>query len=136
MAMPSDEEYLREIGSRVAELRRAKGLTQKALAERARLSLSYVFRLERGSNMSMETLLAVARALRVRVETFFSKQATQRAAALPAEEEPMEISKPRMRESAVERVSDFVEGLDAGERRRAMRLLQAAFPRAKTPERG
>ena len=59
--MASDEEWLRQIGRRVVELRRSRGMTQKALAMKARLSASQMFRIEQGANMSVATLLAVAR---------------------------------------------------------------------------
>ena len=123
----SDDEWLREIGRRVVVLRHARGLTQKTLARKARLSESHVYRIEQGFNMGVGTLLAVARALGVAPHVFFDPGAP------PTDEPPSaypSLDGPRhqMREAAVERVSSFVQGLKTDERRRAMRLLRAAFP--------
>ena len=125
--MASDEEWLRQIGRRVVELRRARGMTQKALATKARLSPSQMFRIEQGANMSVATLLAVARALAVTPDVLFGAHGAPVASMLPgyAQAEP---PRPQMREAAVERVSNFMQGLSADERRRAIRLLRAAFP--------
>lgn len=125
--MASDEEWLRHIGRRVIELRRARRMTQKSLATKARLSASQMFRIERGTNMSLATLLAVARALAVTPEVLFAAAGATLGPMLPGYE-PAEAPRPQMREAAVERVSTFVQGLTADERRRAIRLLRAAFP--------
>jgi transcriptional regulator with XRE-family HTH domain len=124
--MASDEDWLRQIGRRVVEIRRARGLTQKAVATKARLSESHVYRIERGANMGVGTLLAVARALGVTPEVFFTAESVI-PSLLPGYA-TIEGPRPQMREPAVERVSAFVQGLKADERRRAMRLLRAAFP--------
>lgn len=127
----ADEEWLREIGSRVLQLRRARGLTQKALARKARLSESHVYRIEQGFNMGVGTLLAVARALGVGPHAFLTPEAPAvdgDGEGVEAHYQPLDGPRPQMRESAVERVSLFVQGLKADERRRAMRLLRAAFP--------
>lgn len=123
----ADEEWLREIGRRVLQLRRARGLTQKALARKSRLSESHVYRIEQGFNMGVGTLLAVARALSVPPHTFFSLEAPHTTDSAPGYQ-PLDGPRPQMREAAVERVSAFVQGLKADERRRALRLLRAAFP--------
>jgi transcriptional regulator with XRE-family HTH domain len=125
--MPSDEQVLREIGRRIVQLRRARGISQKALARKAQLSESHVYRIEQGSNMSIETLLAVARALGVAVAVFFSADPIA-VDAPPTEYRDLDGPRPQLREAAVERVSSFVQGLGAEQRRRAMRLLRAAFP--------
>ncbi|HEY4188172.1 MAG TPA: helix-turn-helix transcriptional regulator [Polyangia bacterium] len=125
--MASDEEWLRQIGRRVVEFRHARGLTQKALARKARLSESHVYRIEQGAHMGVATLLAVARALGVAPELFFAAQALAVTTPFPGYP-PLDGPRPQMREPAVERVSTFVESLKADERRRAMRLLRAAFP--------
>lgn len=125
--MPSDEQVLREIGRRIVQLRRARGISQKALARKAHLSESHVYRIEQGSNMSIETLLAVARALGVAVAVFFGVEPIT-VEAPPPEYRELDGPRPQLREAAVERVSSFVQGLGAEQRRRAMRLLRAAFP--------
>jgi len=125
--MASDEEWLRQIGRRVVELRRERGMTQKALATKARLSASQMFRIEQGANMSVATLLAVARALAVAPDVLFAAPGSPAVAMLSgyAQADP---PRPQMREPTTERVSSFVQGLSADERRRAIRLLRAAFP--------
>lgn len=65
---PSFEEtaHRRAVGARIAELRRAKGLTQLELAGRADLHRPYVTGIERGSrNPSLDALAKIARALQV-----------------------------------------------------------------------
>ncbi len=125
--MASDEEWLRHIGRRVIELRRARRMTQKALATKARLSASQMFRIERGANMRVATLLAVARALAVTPDVLFTAGSISLAAMLPGYE-PAEAPRPQMRDAAVERVSTFVQGLPTDERRRAIKPLRAASP--------
>jgi transcriptional regulator with XRE-family HTH domain len=125
--MASDEDWLGQIGRRIVEIRRARGLTQKSLAIKARLSESHVYRIERGSNMGVGTLLAVARALGVTPEVFFTLEPVPLPNLLRGYA-TVDGPRPQMREPAVERVSAFVQGLKADERRRAMRMLRAAFP--------
>lgn len=129
----ADEEWLQEIGRRVLQLRRARGLTQKALARKAHLSESHVYRIEQGSNMGVGTLLAVARALGVVPQSFFTADVSPALtdAGVPraaAGYQALDGPRPQLRETSVERVSAFVQDLKADERRRAIRLLRAAFP--------
>ena len=57
-------DVLRELGHRLHELRRARGLTQEALAEALDLSVAYVSLIERGGrNPPYTTVVAIARAL-------------------------------------------------------------------------
>ena len=67
------EERLRvEIGQRVLELRRAKGLTLKQVASRAHQSLSLISQIELGkSAASISTLYKIATALEVTLSSFF-----------------------------------------------------------------
>lgn len=58
-------------GDRLRELRRARGLTQEGLAERAGLSLAVVKKVERGGDARLSTYHALARALRVTTSTLF-----------------------------------------------------------------
>lgn len=60
-AMP-DAEIVRELGRRLARVRKAAGLTQAEAAERAALNRSTVVKAERGAN---PTVLTVVRLLRV-----------------------------------------------------------------------
>jgi transcriptional regulator with XRE-family HTH domain len=61
-----------EFGSRVRELRLARGISQERLAELAELHRTYVSSLERGQrNVSLENIHALARALGVAVRDLF-----------------------------------------------------------------
>lgn len=58
-------------GDRLREFRRARGMTQEVLAERAGLSLGVVKKIERGGSARIETYHALARALKVRTSALF-----------------------------------------------------------------
>ncbi len=61
-------DVLRKLGERVRTLRRARGLTQEALAESLDLSVAYVSLIERGGrNPPYTTVVSIARALGVPV---------------------------------------------------------------------
>ena len=61
-----------EIGKKIRELRKSKGLTQERLAEKADLHPTYVGAIERREvNVSINTLQKIADALEVNVETLF-----------------------------------------------------------------
>ena len=63
----SRKEILRRLGERVRGFRRAKGLTQEALARSLGLSVAYVSLIERGGrNPPVTTVVAIAHALGVR----------------------------------------------------------------------
>jgi len=60
------DEALKTLGSRIAELRREKGLTQEALAEAMGVSRNHVADIELGTrNTGVWSLLLVCRALAV-----------------------------------------------------------------------
>jgi transcriptional regulator with XRE-family HTH domain len=59
-------DVLRRLGERVRGFRRARGLTQEALARSLGLSVAYVSLIERGGrNPPVTTVVAIARALGV-----------------------------------------------------------------------
>lgn len=58
-------------GTRIRDIRLARGLTQDELAERAGLSLGVVKKIEQGGNGRLDTYHALARALNVRTSTLF-----------------------------------------------------------------
>lgn len=63
-----------DVGARVAELRAAGGWTQVQLAERMKVTMRYVQAIELGQqNLSLGSLLKVARALGVEVAALFEK---------------------------------------------------------------
>lgn len=63
--------YSAHPGDRLRDLRLAMGLTQEGLAERARLSLATVKKIERGGSARIETYHALASALGVRTSSLF-----------------------------------------------------------------
>jgi transcriptional regulator with XRE-family HTH domain len=66
-----------EFGSRVRELRQARGISQEQLAELAGLHRTYVSSLERGQrNVSLENIHALARALGVAARELFPEGGT------------------------------------------------------------
>jgi transcriptional regulator with XRE-family HTH domain len=61
-------------GSRVRELRQAKGISQEGLADKAGLDRTYISSIERGKrNISLENIERLAKALKVGVRDFFKE---------------------------------------------------------------
>lgn len=76
----------RKIGLRVANLRRAAGLTQSALAERAATTLDTIGRLERGASLpGVEKLAVIADALGVPLWQLFTWERAPGATAAASE---------------------------------------------------
>ena len=68
-----EAEYI-QIGCRVAYYRKMKRFTQKELALRANISVSYLSRIERGAykkGVPISTFCQIARALNVHISDFF-----------------------------------------------------------------
>lgn len=64
-----------ELGARIRELRKAVGLTQEKLGEKADLNYKFIGELERGQvNVSLDSLVRIAEALGVKIEDLFSKE--------------------------------------------------------------
>ncbi|OGV68095.1 MAG: hypothetical protein A2283_18835 [Lentisphaerae bacterium RIFOXYA12_FULL_48_11] len=62
----------KQLGKRIAELRREKGLTQEAFAEKADYSVEFVSFVERGINSpSIEGCERIAKALNIRLRDLF-----------------------------------------------------------------
>jgi transcriptional regulator with XRE-family HTH domain len=59
------DSLVRDIGRRVAELRRERGLTQQALASQLRVTMQWVQQIEYGANLTVHSLARVANALDV-----------------------------------------------------------------------
>jgi transcriptional regulator with XRE-family HTH domain len=60
------------LGKRIAELRRAKGLSQEALAVKSKYSTEFISLVERGLNApSVAGLARIAKALRVEIKELF-----------------------------------------------------------------
>lgn len=63
-----------EVGKRIRTIRKAKGLTQEELGEKAGLHYKYIGEVERGEvNPSVETLVAVAKALDINISQLFTE---------------------------------------------------------------
>jgi transcriptional regulator with XRE-family HTH domain len=66
------EDMEKQIGERIAQFRRERGLTQAQLAERIDVATETISRLERGSSIpSVKTLYAISSALDVDLKDFF-----------------------------------------------------------------
>ena len=75
----------RDVGRRVAELRRAAGLTQDAYAERLNCSVKYVQRVERGDeNLTLETMVKLVNGLGVRPVELLKPPRSARPTAMGA----------------------------------------------------
>lgn len=62
------------VGSRIAEVRRTKGVSQEQLAAKLDVSTQWLSRLENGhENATIETLVRVANAVGVRVAELFDE---------------------------------------------------------------
>ena len=71
---PAKHRALKKLGARVRQLREQQGLSQEALADRARIGRSYMSGIERGvRNCSTLHLLKLGRALRVHVGDLFPR---------------------------------------------------------------
>lgn len=67
---------IKNVGKRVAEIRRSRGLTQEALAAKLGITVNYVQRVEiGGSNMTIHTLVRWANWLDVEPGQLFVNQA-------------------------------------------------------------
>jgi transcriptional regulator with XRE-family HTH domain len=68
----------RSVGSRVAECRRAYGLTQEKFAEKIEVSVKYLQRLEAGKeNLTIHSIVGLANALEVPPSSFWEPGAVE-----------------------------------------------------------
>lgn len=73
MANDDFEQVLRAVGRRVAELRSAAGLTQEVLAEELGVSVTYLQRIEAGTeNLTVRSLVRLAGHLSTSVANLFA----------------------------------------------------------------
>lgn len=102
----------REFGSRVRDLRRARGLTQEALAQRGGLSVEAVGRIERGAfSPTLETMEKIAGGLGVPFHELFHPHHSHG--------EP--------HEAPLGDLCRFVSGLEPDERQRVWSVLLNLF---------
>jgi len=80
--------FVQRVGRRIAELRKARGLTQQDLADRLDMGMSQMQRLERGRHApTLGTIWRIAKALRVEpVQLFVTPEATAKRLGRPKEE--------------------------------------------------
>jgi transcriptional regulator with XRE-family HTH domain len=61
-----------QLGARIKEIRKAKGLSQEKLSEKIEIDPKHLSRIEVGRNFpSLDTLAKLAKALRVEIKEFF-----------------------------------------------------------------
>lgn len=65
MARYDPDSLVRDVGRRVAELRRERNLTQQALASKLRATMQWVQQIEYGANLTIHSLARLANALDV-----------------------------------------------------------------------
>ena len=74
------------IGQRIKRERKARGITQEALAERLNVSIGYVSQVERGiTKISLDLLGAIAGILGCDIATFITESATATAGYMESE---------------------------------------------------
>lgn len=66
------ERLAKNVGRRIAELRRDRGMTQVQVAAKLRVAYQWISQIEGGQNVSVHTLARLANALDVAVEAFFA----------------------------------------------------------------
>jgi transcriptional regulator with XRE-family HTH domain len=72
---PAAEQWKREFGARVRELRRASGVSQSTLAHAAEVDPTYLSAVEQGRrNVSLVNICALAMALHVSPREFFGER--------------------------------------------------------------
>lgn len=62
-------EITEQVGQLIREARKAKGMTQKELAEKLGVSEAAVYRYEQGQNFTIETLYKISQVVGITVES-------------------------------------------------------------------
>jgi transcriptional regulator with XRE-family HTH domain len=99
-----------QIGDRIRELRKERGLSQEELGYKSELHLTHIGAIERGEkNCSIDTLVKVARGLNVNVQTLldFPKDRADSTSLKKAIIEEIKISSPEI----IKILSDILSGL-------------------------
>lgn len=66
------QKVLEQIGQRIEQLRKERGMTQEALADKAGISHAYYWSIvKNGRNLSIKTALSIANALKVSLSELF-----------------------------------------------------------------
>lgn len=75
-------DILKQFGKKVRDLRKAQGLSQEELAEKADLHYTYVGGVERGErNLSLKSIERIASALKIDIRTLFALQLSEKSDA-------------------------------------------------------
>lgn len=76
------DQVQKDVGRRISELRRERGLTQAELADRASVSTNYVARVETGlQNLTLQSLTKLANLFGLPIHEFFREPADRRVRA-------------------------------------------------------
>lgn len=80
----SPDAAVRRVAKRIAEIRRAKGITQDEMAEKLRCATKNYQRIEYGQNVTIKTLTRIANLLGVTVTDLVPPPGRKRAGKRPA----------------------------------------------------
>ena len=121
------ESFAKCLGIKLAEIRRQRGMSQPQLAQESGISLKYVAMIETGANPSIRMLLRFCEALGTDLTDVMEQAGIgvvpgRKPAKLRDIQVDLEDEDPSMR-----KLLGFLRGLDPERRRRALRLLRAAF---------
>lgn len=118
------------VGAQIRDLRKAKGLTIAALAERIDRSVGYVSQIERNlSELSIPALKRIAEALEVQISWFFHS-----SAAVPVEERDYIVRKENRRRLSLSGIGVVEELLSPGLGGATELVLTRIPPRSTTGE--
>ena len=118
------------VGGQIRDLRKAKGLTIAALAERIDRSIGYVSQIERNlSELTIPDLKRIAEALEVQISWFFHSPA-----AVPTEERGYVVRKENRRRLSLSRIGVVEELLSPGLGGETELVLTRVPPRSTTGE--
>lgn len=73
----ASDRIIDNVGRRIAQLRQARGWTQRETAERLRIEEQSLQRFERGANLTLRTLVKLAKILGVEPQDLFKDAAPQ-----------------------------------------------------------
>jgi transcriptional regulator with XRE-family HTH domain len=77
------ETIIADVGLRIAEARRAKGWTQQDAADHLGMEVQSWQRIERGTNLTIRSMVKIAAVLGVTTKDFFEPPTSQRKAGRP-----------------------------------------------------
>lgn len=69
--MDKAEQVIADVGQRIAETRRERGWTQQLFADKLKMEVQSVQRIERGTNLTIRSMVRIARVLGVPPSVFW-----------------------------------------------------------------